>query len=142
MSSTDASQHALAAQGDVEVSRRLLLRNHLCALESQRRCLAMLRADEAVRGARAHAVLFVRPDALLQAAFPSAQLQKLGEAEVLLPHAHGWGGYNDRLAALCRRHAALYAERSAGIKSYLARQPAGSVRQPSQKGERDTAEPA
>ena len=39
---------------------------------------------------------------------------------MLLPHVHGWGGYNDRFAALCAPRAAAYADRIEGVPAYRA----------------------
>lgn len=120
-----AARLGVANMGSIEVPRAQLMRNHLCALESQRRCLAMVRGDErAGAAAPHHALLFVRPDALLQSDFPVAQLRRMGEDEVILPHVHGWGGYNDRFAALCAARAALYADRIDGVGRYRKQQAA------------------
>ena len=111
-----AARLGISKMGSVDVPRARLMRNHLCALESQRRCLAMVRDDErAGAAAHHHALLFVRPDALLHGDFPVAQLRRMGEDEVILPHVHGWGGYNDRFAALCAARAAAYADRIDGV---------------------------
>ena len=83
--------------------------------------------EEAATGRRHHATLFVRPDSLLHSPFPWQQLERMAEDEVLLPHVHSWGGYNDRFAAICSPRAAAYADRIQDISMWRARQPAGSM---------------
>lgn len=75
--------------GSVPVAREALVRNHLCALESQRRCLALMRRTEAGAARPAAFALFVRPDLRLLRDFPVDQLLRMRKHDVLLPHPHG-----------------------------------------------------
>ena len=85
-----------------------LVRNHLCSLESLRRCYALALSDTSWRP---DFVLFVRPDLLLTADLPVARLLALTPNELLVPATDSWGGLNDRFAAMRAPRAGAYAER-------------------------------
>ena len=58
-----------------------LIKNHLCALESQKRCFEMVEQD----GSDFDYVMFLRPDVLIKTKFPVSKLKLLKEKEILIP---------------------------------------------------------
>ena len=85
-----------------------VVRNHLCSLESLRRCYALALSDTSWRP---DFVLFVRPDLLLTTDLPVTLLLDLSPNELLVPSTDSWGGVNDRFAAMRAPRAGVYAER-------------------------------
>lgn len=89
-----------------------LIKNHLCALESQKRVFRMVsQTDE-----RFDYVVFLRPDVLITNDFCVDQLA--GDFDILLPSYDHFEGYNDRFAVLPLRLCPLYANRIDEIKDF------------------------
>lgn len=75
-----------------------LVRNHICALESQRRVFRM-----AERAGRAYdAYLVIRPDAFFESGLDVAVLRSVQPGTLFVPRWKSCEGYNDRLAFGCR----------------------------------------
>lgn len=85
--------------------RPQLIRNHLCALESQKR-VYQLAIDN---GLEYDYVMFVRPDMLMTNDFEVAWLHD--PCDIILPSYGHYEGYNDRFAVVPFLHAAKYATR-------------------------------
>lgn len=94
-----------------------LIRNHLCALESQKRCVNL------VLGANKHYdyVLFLRPDALVETPLPihgilGALTQ--GPNSIVLPSNNHYEGMNDRFAVVSMYSVLWYSHRINGIAEF------------------------
>jgi len=85
--------------------RPYLVRNHICALESQKRVTAMCIASNKPYDF----VIYVRPDARFFEEFPCKILQTIGQNEIGIPDFKQCEGYNDRCAVVpffsCRHYA-------------------------------------
>jgi hypothetical protein len=93
----------------------------LCGLESQRRCLALVRAHTNATGWVPDLLVFLRPDVQLNTGLPAAMLQNMRTDEVLVPHHMAFGGCNDRIGVCCAHgHAAdAYGQRVDGVDEYF-----------------------
>lgn len=91
-----------------------LVRNMLCAMESQKRVTEMM----LVSGKEYDYVMFVRPDALIKTPFPIQYLSQLDSESrnILIPNFDHCGGYNDRFAVMRWAHCKPYAFRSADVQ--------------------------
>tara|TARA_X000000950_G_scaffold167538_3_gene204614 strand:- start:254 stop:961 length:708 start_codon:yes stop_codon:yes gene_type:complete len=96
-----------------------LIRNHLCALESQKRALAMVKAS----GIHFDFVMFIRPDVMIETPFPVRELAKLKTAKhgILIPKGSSYEGLNDRFAVTTYKNAHHYGARIDGISDFRAR---------------------
>lgn len=73
-----------------------LIRNHLCALESQKRVTQMCIDD----GREYDFVIFVRPDAEIKDDFPLWIFNDMKEEEIAIPNHGHWEGFNDKFAVV------------------------------------------
>lgn len=121
----DAATARRTHAGRVHTLSPDLVRNHLCSLESLRRCYALALSDTSWRP---DFVIFVRPDLLLTADLPVARLLGLGRDELLVPATDSWGGLNDRFAAMRAPRAGAYAERISLAAAFRSDRPASSGR--------------
>jgi hypothetical protein len=86
--------------GGAEEWDPLLLRNHLCALQSQKRCFEMMEEASSSSTAPYDWVIAVRPDAELHDDLPIDALRAadLSKPCVWIPSGMQFEGYNDRFA--------------------------------------------
>jgi hypothetical protein len=93
-----------------------LLKNHLCALESQKRCVNNCIASNNVYDY----VMFLRPDALIQSPFPIHQLFLDTDSKhtIILPSNNHYEGYNDRFAVMRFEYVLMYSHRINQIKEF------------------------
>jgi hypothetical protein len=104
-------------EGEADEWLPQLLRNHLCALESQQRVWRMALARSAEKSF--DFVVFVRPDMVIHTPFDMELLVSPSLSyDVCLPSYHHFEGYNDRFAVLPFANGGKYAERLNGIVSY------------------------
>lgn len=73
-----------------------LIRNHLCALESQKRVTQMC-MDE---GRHYDFVIYMRPDAEIKNDFPVWIINDMKEGEIAIPNHGHWEGLNDKFAVV------------------------------------------
>jgi hypothetical protein len=86
-----------------------LITNHLCALESQKRCLAMLE-DYIKKGYNFKQIVFLRPDVRINTLFPLYDI--LSDTDtVYIPDENHHSGYNDRFAVMNYKNACIYGKR-------------------------------
>jgi len=90
-----------------------LLRNHLCALESQKRVTQMLLTSDTTYDA----VVYMRPDVLLLTTFKPEWL-KISRGHIRIPDTFHYSGYNDRFAIVHPDSSRLYGCRIDGAKEY------------------------
>lgn len=98
----------------------LLLRNHLCALESQKRCVNLCVAANVTYDY----VMFLRPDALVETTFPVAEVfwqASIHGNEIILPTNNHYEGLNDRFAVVRFEHVLWYSHRVNRIKEFRAK---------------------
>ena len=86
-----------------------LVRNHLCALESQKKCVAMLE-EYIKKGYNFKQVVFLRPDVRINTLFPLYDILSDPEA-VYIPNEDHHLGYNDRFAVMNYKNACIYGKR-------------------------------
>lgn len=93
-----------------------LVKNHLCALESQKRCFAMVQNDNT----KFDYVMFLRPDVLIKNIFPIDSLQFLNKNNegILIPNFAHHEGINDRFALMNFNHGKFYANRINELADY------------------------
>jgi hypothetical protein len=95
----------------------LLLRNHICSLESQRRVTEMC-----IESNRKYShVMYVRPDARIYSDLPVSQILELSGNEILLPDENHYEGYNDRFAAMTYDACLSYGTRINGLAEFRER---------------------
>ncbi len=94
-----------------------LVKNHICALESQKRVLQLVTSSNT----RYDYIMFVRPDVLIETKIPIktvvSKLDTVPNAIIIPNFAHN-EGYNDRFAIMNYKYANLYANRGDNIISY------------------------
>lgn len=94
-----------------------LIKNHLCALESQKRCVNLcLQQNKSY-----DAVVFLRPDALVQSPIPILEILdtlKSHPNAIVLPTNNHYEGYNDRFAVMRLNHALHYSHRINAIAEF------------------------
>ena len=93
-----------------------LLKNHLCALESQKRSFEMVENDNI----DFDYVMFLRPDVLFKNKFPIDTIDYLHQNEngILVPNFDSYEGVNDRFAVTNYNYAKYYAKRLDGMVEY------------------------
>jgi len=93
-----------------------LIKNHLCALESMKRCSRLC----SNYGKSYDYVMFLRPDALLDRRLPVEDIfnGEFRENTIVLPNFNHWEGYNDQFAVLDFRTFSWYGERIDGIAEF------------------------
>jgi hypothetical protein len=112
----DLSQYYYAHEADREWLPDLI-RNHLCALESQKRCVNL------VLSANTHYdyVLFLRPDALVESPLPIHEIVGAfvnAPNTIVLPSNNHYEGLNDRFAVLPLYSVLWYSHRVNGIAEF------------------------
>ena len=93
-----------------------LVRNFLCALESQRRVLALVERYQAYAKEHFTHVAFLRPDVRILSDLPVAVLPRRGD--FVIADTDHFSGLNDRFALLAYADAASYARRILELPSY------------------------
>jgi len=86
-----------------------LVTNHICALESQKRCLIMLE-EYIKKGYNFKQIVFLRPDVRINTLFPLYDILSDADA-VYIPNEDHHSGYNDRFAVMNYKNARIYAKR-------------------------------
>jgi len=86
-----------------------LIKNHLCALESQKRVIKMVSST----GIDFDYIMFVRPDVMFQYEFPINTIEHLNNYEngILIPNFAHYEGVNDRFAMMNYNYSKYYANR-------------------------------
>lgn len=92
----------------------LLVLNHLCALESQKRVTDMVLAS----GQQYDYVMYIRPDVLVHNSLPIEPILQLKGKEILIPDFEHCEGYNDRFAILPYDKAPIYGKRIDQIANF------------------------
>jgi hypothetical protein len=93
-----------------------LIRNHICALESQGRAFQM--AEET--GIHYDAYIVIRPDAHFSSDLDIHELQTVQENSVYIPDWDHWMGYNDRFAFGCKEAIRKYTHRVDDLEEFRA----------------------
>lgn len=93
-------------QGETEWLPQLI-RNHLCALESQKRVTDMVTES----GNHYDFIIYVRPDVWFRSPLDVGLMRSLKEGEIVVPSFDSYGGYNDRFAILPFATAPIYGKR-------------------------------
>jgi len=94
-----------------------LIRNHLCALESQRRVTEMMMLDAKSSGCEFDYVVYVRPDVEIHTDFDVSWLSGggggggIGVGEIAIPNREHYEGYNDRFAIVPYANSGVYGKR-------------------------------
>lgn len=83
-----------------------LLRNHLCALESQKRVTNMVQSS----GFKFDYIIYIRPDVELITPF-LIQYLNINNNEIAIPNEHHYSGYNDRFAIVPYTNCSVYGKR-------------------------------
>jgi hypothetical protein len=91
-----------------------LVRNHLCALESQRRVTEMMLAS----GNEYTFVMYVRPDARIDTPFPVECLSTIGPKDIVIPDFKHCEGLNDRFAVVPWAYCQPYGCRITEIREF------------------------
>lgn len=95
-----------------------LVRNHICALESQKRCFNMCLAS----GIKYDYVIFARPDSIFHHELPYKEIVeengRLQDNTILISPRDSWEGYNDKFAIVRFEHAHHYGTRIDEIIDY------------------------
>jgi len=93
-----------------------LVRNHLCALESMKRCGILCKQS----GKKYDYVMFLRPDALPCKRLPVEDIFncEFSESTIVLPNYNHWEGYNDQFAVLDFKQFSWYSERIDGLAEF------------------------
>lgn len=93
-----------------------LIRNHLCALESMKRCGQLCKSANK----KYDYVMFLRPDALVNKRLPIEDIfsSQSPENTIVLPNYNHWEGYNDQFAVLNYRLFSWYSERIDGVAEF------------------------
>jgi hypothetical protein len=91
-----------------------LIKNHLCALESQKRVTKLMLES----GQTYDYVMYIRPDVELKSEFPCGVLSNLCDNDIVIL-SYGWHeGYNDTFAIMKPNKCINYAYRIDEIKDY------------------------
>lgn len=93
-----------------------LLKNHLCGLESLKRCVNSCIASNI----NYDYVMFLRPDALIQSPLPVNELflNTYPHNSIILPSNNHYEGYNDRFAVMRFEYILMYSHRINHIKEF------------------------
>jgi hypothetical protein len=103
----DFSQYYYAHEAEHEWLP-FLIRNHICALESQKRCVNLCLAENK----HYDYVLFLRPDAYIETPLPIAEmLANMSHNTIILPSNNHYEGLNDRFAMLPFQNMMWYSHR-------------------------------
>lgn len=82
-----------------------LIKNHLCALESQKRVLKMVNTNKFDK------IMFVRPDVMINKKINVNQILNMKKHTIIIPFGDNYEGYNDRFAICTWRNAHEYGSR-------------------------------
>ena len=85
----------------------MLIRNHLCALESQNRVTNMVLENER----KYDYVIYIRPDVFIATTFQVQYLYNTMENQISIPDNEHYSGYNDRFAIVRYEHCFYYGKR-------------------------------
>lgn len=92
-----------------------LIRNHLCALESQKRCVELCFTENK----QYDFVLFLRPDAYIETPLPIVEMiMNMTFNTIIVPSFEGYEGYNDRFAMLPYSNVLWYSHRINMIEEF------------------------
>jgi hypothetical protein len=86
-----------------------LITNHICALESMKRCVNMLEYSMS-QGNKYKHILFIRPDVLFHDELPINDIL-LNIDKINIPNNDNNEGYNDRFAVMNYKNACIYGKR-------------------------------
>ena len=92
----------------------LLIKNHICALESMKRGLEMV---EDSKEEFKH-IMFLRPDAMIRNELPIDKIL-LHPDKISIPNDNHWEGYNDRFAVMNYKNACIYGKRINELEEFL-----------------------
>lgn len=92
---------------------QFLIRNHLCALESQKRCAELCFKS----GKKYDYVMFLRPDALINKRLPVEAIfgEHFSDTTIIIPNYNHWEGWNDQFAIMPYHLVKPYSHRINGI---------------------------
>jgi hypothetical protein len=93
--------------------RPKLIRNHLCALESQKRVTNMMLESEK----KYKYVIYIRPDVMINDMF-DINFLSLDKKQIAIPNFNHFEGYNDRFAIMNYDECLIYASRIDNIIEY------------------------
>ena len=94
----------------------LLILNHLCSLESQKRGIQMV--EKSVSNGNSYKfVMFLRPDVRIKTPLPIQSILSNID-KVSVPDENHYEGYNDRFAIMSYENSKIYGKRIDGIKQY------------------------
>lgn len=115
LNSIDMRDYHYAELKDAEWAP-FLVRNHLCALESLKRCVSMCIATNN----KYDYVMFVRPDAEILTELPYEQIFNPlnNDHNIYIPTDGSFYGYNDRFAVVKFEHVLWYSHRINSLKEY------------------------
>jgi hypothetical protein len=91
-----------------------LILNHLCALESMKRCVNMILASNVIYDY----IMFLRADALVDTILPVKDLFNLDYKTIAIPNYNHHEGLNDRFAVMRTESALYYSHRINRIAEY------------------------
>lgn len=87
-----------------------LVQNHLCALESQKRCLEMVEDFMKKNNINIKYFIFIRPDVMIYDNLPVKIILK-NNNKIYIPNDNNYEGLNDRFAITNYKNACLYGKR-------------------------------
>lgn len=94
----------------------LLIINHLCSLESQKRSIQMVESSVS-KGNSYKLIMFLRPDVFIKTPLPVESFL-LNSDKINIPNENHFEGYNDRFAIMNYENSIIYGKRINGIKEY------------------------
>jgi hypothetical protein len=94
----------------------LLILNHLCSLESQKRSIQMVESSVA-KGNSYKLIMFLRPDVSIKTPLPVTSFLSNTD-KINIPNENHYEGYNDRFAIMNYENSILYGKRINGLKQY------------------------
>jgi hypothetical protein len=86
-----------------------LIKNHLCALESMKRCFEMME-EQMNNGIKFKYIMFIRPDVQIFNPLPLHQILPCIN-KISIPNKYHYEGYNDRFAITNYTNGIIYAKR-------------------------------
>lgn len=94
-----------------------LIKNHLCALESQKRSLEMVENEMNNNNNNFKYIMFIRPDMLVKNDIPINNIINYYD-QISIPDTNHNEGYNDRFAIMNYKNACIYGKRINEIKEF------------------------
>jgi hypothetical protein len=114
LNSLDFSKYYYAHEKNTEWLPHLV-RNHLCALESQKRCVELCLAEKT----KYDYVIFLRPDAYVETPLPIVEMiMNMKLNTIIVPANDSYEGYNDRFAMLHYSNVLWYSHRINMIEEF------------------------